>query len=334
MKPRKSMDEYEKLLTPTVYSDTPTFLGVPLAKTKEDLIDKDAAIIGMPQQAPKGSVGREIGYSILDTIRLRKASMKYGGYLPELYVDVFEHINLVDYGDMAINFPIATDEDLFKYFEQVDKKVGEVLEAGCIPITILCHPYAIAKSIANRTNGKVGIIHIDAHGDNLDSFLGSKWSGPCHIARIAEIENVDTKNLVQMGVRGPRNFKEQIDWFKEKGCRLYTYWEMKKKGIEKVTKEALDYARDGTDALFISLDIDSLDLGTAPGLDEPLGITTAELLSFMCEAGKAGVTGLNIECIPTPAWEAYHPPAMPLYWIVTWAILYMLAGKALNSLKR
>lgn len=293
----------------------------------------DAVVIWVPGQAVQSMVGREVGFSILDSMRLRKASIKYGSFLPELGIDVFEHIKLVDYGDLCSTFP-NTAESLFEHFKLIDEKVGEVLDVGAIPITIGGFPYAIAKAIANKTNGKVGIVFLDAHGDNLEEHRGDKWSGACWVARTAEIENVDMTNFVQIGMRGPRNFKEQVEWFKEKGCHLYIYWEIKKKEMDTVVKEALTYAKNGTDRLFLNVDFDVLDLGTAPGLDEPLGITTAELLTLMYEIGKSGVTGFNVEWIPTPAWEGYHSPAMPLYWIVTWTVVYMLAGLSSGRLAR
>ncbi|MEM3453138.1 MAG: arginase family protein, partial [Candidatus Hadarchaeum sp.] len=82
------------------------------------------------------------------------------------------------------------------------------------------------------------------------------------------------------------------------------------------------------DHLFLNLDLDVLDLGAAPGLDEPLGITTTDLLKIVHEVGKNMVAAFNVEWIPTPAWQPYQLPAWPLYWITTWTILYLLAGVA------
>lgn len=321
------MDKYQKILVPTVYGDVPTFLGVPMAKGKKELKGADAAILGVPSQGAEMLVGREIGINMLDSMRLRKASLKYGSFLPELDLDVFDKIKLVDYGDVTGFYPMSQN-DLLNHFKLAEKKISEILEAGCLPLVIGAHPYIVAKTLGDVGEGKVGILHLDAHGDNMEVHEGSKWSLACWVARVSEIKNVEMRNFVQIGMRGPRNFKEQVKWHREKGSTIYTYRDIEERGMKRIAGEAIKTAMDGTDHLFLNVDFDVLDLGAAPGLDEPLGITTADLLKLVHEVGKNKVTAFNVEWIPTPAWEPYQPPAWPLYWIVTWTILYLLAGVA------
>ena len=327
---RRSMEPYHQMLVPTVYNEVATFLSVPSAKTKDDLSAVDAAILGVPNQSLGSLEGRAIGISILNPVRLRQASLKYGGFLPELDIDVFEQIKLVDYGDVVVNFPAQTDEMFLENARRIDKKIGDILEAKALPITIEAHPFIVANAIAKRTRDKVGIIFLDAHGDNLDSHKGSKWSGASWVCRAAEVENVDMSSFVQIGMRGPRNFKGQARWFRDRGGKVYTYRDIQAKGMNRVIQEAISHAKKRNNKLYINVDFDVLDLGAAPGLDEPLGISTAELLELILEAGKRGVSALNLEWFPTPAWEAYHTPARPLYYIATWVILYLLAGEALR----
>lgn len=324
------METYHQILVPTIYNEIATFLGVPNAKTKEDLNGADAAILGVPLQFLGSLEGRATGINLLDSVRLRQASLKYGGFLPELDIDIFEHLKLVDYGDVVVNFPAETDDLFLENARRIDKKIGDILEAKALPVTIESHPFIVANAIAKRTGDKVGIIFLDAHGDNLDSHKGSKWSGASWVCRAAEVENVDMSSFVQIGMRGPRNFKGQAQWFKDRGGKVYTYRDIQAKGMNKVIQEAISHAKKRNNKLYINIDFDVLDLGAAPGLDEPLGISTADLLELILEAGKSGVSALNLEWFPTPAWEAYHTPATPLYYIATWVILYLLAGEALR----
>lgn len=314
------------MLIPTIYGDVPTFLGAPVARVKKQLKGADAAFLGFPSQGTELLVGREIGINMMDTVRLRKASIKYGGYLPELDLDVLERINLVDCGDLPGLYPL-TQENINKYFRLAESKISEILEAGCIPLTIGAHPYLVAKSLCGL-GGKLGIIHLDAHADNMEIHSGSRWSLACWVARVSELDGLKMKNFVQIGMRGPRNFKEQMEWYRSKGAAVYTYAEIEKRGIDEIIGEAILKAKKDTDHLLLNLDLDVLDLGAAPGLDEPLGITVSDLLKITYEAGKNKVTAFNVEWIPTPAWQPYQLPAWPLYWITTWAILYLLAGVA------
>jgi len=323
---RRSMEKYQKMLIPTVYGDVPTFLGVPIAKDKGDLKGADAAFLGLPSQGADMLVGRELGINIMDTMRLRKASIKYGSFLPELDLDVFEKIKLIDCGDVIGFYPMS-QKDLKIHFKLAEERISEILKIGCIPLTIGAHPYVVAKAIS-AMGGKMGVMHLDAHGDNMDVHEDSKWSLACWVARVAELKGMDMKNFVQVGMRGPRNFKEQVEWHRRMGSTIYTYRDLEEQGMKGIAEEAVKTARAGTDHLFLNIDFDVLDLGAAPGLDEPLGLTTADLLKLVHEVGKNKVTAFNVEWFPTPAWEAHHPPAWPLYWIATWAILYLLAGVA------
>lgn len=320
------MEKFQKMLIPTIYGDVPTFLGVPAARKKGELKGADAAFLGLPSQGAEMLVGREVGVNIMDTMRLRKASIKYGGYLPELDMDVLGQVNLVDCGDVTGFYPLD-QVDIEEYFQLAEKRIFEILEAGCIPLTVGAHPYLVAKSIC-RLGGNLGIIHLDAHADNMESHQNSKWSLACWVARVSELDGVNMKNFIQIGMRGPRNFREQMEWYRKKGATVYTYTEIEKNGIIAITGEAIKKAGAGVDHLFLNLDLDVLDLGAAPGLDEPLGITTTDLLKIVHEVGKNMVTAFNVEWIPTPAWQPYQLPAWPLYWITTWTILYLLAGVA------
>lgn len=327
---RKSMEPSHQMLVPTVYNEVPSFLGVPVVQSKDQLSALDAAIIGIPSQAMGALEGRAIGVGILNSVRLRQASLKYGGYLPELGIDVLETINLGDYRDVIVNFPAEADEVFLENARRIDEKIGDILDAGAIPITVEAHPWIVAEAIAKRSKENIGIIFLDAHGDNLDSHKGSRWSFASWVCRVAEIKNVDMSSFVQIGLRGPRNFQGQVEWFKERGGRVFTCRDIQKKGMDEVIREALSYAKKRNNKLYLNLDFDVLDLGAAPGLDEPLGISIYQLLELLLEAGRRGVSAFNLEWFPTPAWEAYHQPAMPLYYIATWAILYLLAGEILR----
>lgn len=325
-----SMEPFEELLVPKVYGNTPTFLGVPLAKKKEDLKGADAAIIGggllsfgeNPWRTGLGLTFYGPGertIKIIDPALLRKASLKYCGFLPELGVDVFEHVKLVDYGDVTAISPIVTPEDEEIALERTVEKVSEVIEMNCMPIVIESNPYAIVKAISKHIKGKIGIITLDAHGDNVcpPPYVG--W-----VDLVSKMDEVDMTKFVQIGMRGPRNFKRQLEWYREKGSHVYTYREIREMGMSAVIEEAIKTAYDGAESVFLNIDFDVLDLGAAPGLDEPLGITVEELLKLVLELGKRGVAAFNVEWIVRPT--------APMFHIVTWTILYLLAGLAFKKI--
>lgn len=320
---RKSMDPLREWLVPTLYPEVPTFLAVPLCREASGLRGVDVAIVGVPYEGGM-PVARTSSYSLLTPVALRRDSVKYGGFLPELGFDVFDHLSVVDYGDARI----GVFGDAQYSIASACAKIGEVFDAGCKAVIIggteECASYAGIKALAERSQKGVGVLSFDAHGDNMDVHLGGRWSGASWIARVAELPRVRMDRHVHVGMRGPRNFKEQIQWFQEKGTRLYLMSEIRRRGITDVIEEAVSRLHDGTDKVFVSVDFDVLDMGCAPGLDEPFGLQVEELLQFMYHAGLAGVDGFSVGWIPTPCQQ--------LHWIATWAIVYLLAGIARSKM--
>lgn len=318
---RKSMDPVQKWLVPTVYPDTPTFLGVPRAVGPEDLAGADVAIVGVPFETAPG-VTRTYAYSLLTPVELRKRSLKYGGYLPELDLDVFDYLRVVDYGDA----PICVRGDVEASVAATQGKLRDVLAAGCVPLvfggTEIVASYALAKSLAECGPGPLGLITLDAHGDNMEEHQGSRWLGACWIARMSELPGVDMGRHVHIGMRGPRNFKEQVTWFRERGTLLITPREIRRLGMEKVIDQTLARACRGSGRVFMSIDFDVLDMGCAPGLDEPLGLSVENLLDLCFQVARHRLDGLAVGWVPQPDER--------LHWVVTWVLVYVLAGLAVG----
>ncbi|MEZ4570758.1 MAG: hypothetical protein R2849_10620 [Thermomicrobiales bacterium] len=72
--------------------------------------------LGVPWQAPVpdsriGAAGASYFGTNLTPQTFRTNSVKYGGFLPEMDVDVFEHLKLVDCGDVEISNDHATTFD-------------------------------------------------------------------------------------------------------------------------------------------------------------------------------------------------------------------------------
>src|SRR5687767_12155948 len=128
---------------PEVQDGVPSFLGAPVARTPADLRGAHAAIIGIPYERP-ATPGRRpdewAGYREAPA-DVRRHSLRYAGYVPELDLDVFERLRLVDYGDAVC------EGDVSDAVASVERKVSEALDAGCRPITIggfsPCATYAV-----------------------------------------------------------------------------------------------------------------------------------------------------------------------------------------------
>src|SRR3712207_3463746 len=115
--PRRPTAPVTQPLVPRLYGGIPTVYGAPLAQSAGDLGDADVAFLGIPWSAPSpdsrpGLAAAAFAGTQLTPGTFRQNSLKYGGYLPELDVDVFEHVRLVDAGDADIgNDVVASLED-------------------------------------------------------------------------------------------------------------------------------------------------------------------------------------------------------------------------------
>jgi agmatinase len=98
--------------------------------------------------------------------------------------------------------------------------------------------------------------------------------------RLIESGAVAGRNFVQVGLRGYWPSPEVFDWMRVEGMRWHTMREIGDRGADAVIADAIAEALDGPDAIYLSIDVDVLDPGLAPGTGtpEPGGLLTRELL--------------------------------------------------------
>ncbi|WP_102691766.1 agmatinase [Rummeliibacillus pycnus] len=113
------------------------------------------------------------------------------------------------------------------------------------------------------------VIHIDAHTDLREDYMGEKLSHAAVIRRCHEF--LGDGRIFQFGIRS--GLKEEFEWAKE-----HTY-------MERFTIDTLsEVVNDLKDhPVYVTIDLDVLDPGTFPGTGtpEPGGITYKELLNGM-----------------------------------------------------
>lgn len=315
---------------PLVRDGVPSFLGVPVARMAGDLRGADVALVGIPSGA-QASPGRrpdhwsDYGRAPADA---RRFSLRYGGYLPELDLDVFEHAKLVDYGDAEI-----VPDDVPQSLRDVDRKVRDALDAGCRVITLGgCVPhanYGVVTALARATSGPVGVLSLDAHGDCVDSVWG--WRGTRELgagtwqARMWEdCPNIDPTRHAEMGMRGPRNVREMVAHYRRRRAHFYPMADVLRRGMPAVIAEALPHVFTGSARTWFSFDMDVLDIGVLPGWgDEPIGISGWDLIHAVHAAGKAGIDVFSFQFVaPESPWAAA---------LVSYAVVYLLAGWILGG---
>ncbi len=121
--------------------------------------------------------------------------------------------------------------------------------------------------------------------------------------RLIESGAVKGKNFVQVGLRGYWPPQETFDWMQEQGLRWHFMREIEERGAEAVIADAIAEALDGPDAIYLSLDIDVIDPGMAPGTGtpEPGGMLTREVLRAIRQiVGAVDLAGMDIVEVSPP----------------------------------
>jgi agmatinase len=98
--------------------------------------------------------------------------------------------------------------------------------------------------------------------------------------RLIESGAVSGRNFVQVGLRGYWPPAETLAWMKDREMRWHLMTEIESRGAEAVVADAISEALDGPEVVYLSVDIDVIDPGMAPGTGtpEPGGMLTRELL--------------------------------------------------------
>ena len=283
-----------------LYGPDATFLGVPAADP--DVIDEwsssRAVIIGAPFDG---------GTSHRPGARFGPEAIRTTDYLPHdglrpslaLGLDPLSELRVVDLGD--VEMPSGETERSLALLED---RVAMVARAGVIPI-ILGGDHTIAlpdvTGVAHHVGfGRVSMIHFDAHADTGNTQMGSLYGHGTPMRRLIESGACRGDRFLQIGLRGYWPEPETLDWMARQGMRSYEMSEVVARGLDAVLDEALTLAMTDCDAVFLSVDIDVVDPGSAPGTGtpEPGGLTSRQLLDAVrriaMEVPLAGVDVVEV----------------------------------------
>lgn len=255
-----------------------SFLGCP-AVTLDDLGDGDVVIVGAPfdwgtTYRPGARFGpaaiRNADYGAMD------------GYRPHLTtgLDPFRELGVVDVGDVYV-LPGQLDTSIARIADVVEA----VARAGKVPIVLggdhsITWPNALGVTRVHGF-GRVGLIHFDAHADTGFIQNGSLIGHGTPMRRLIESGAVPGHRFVQIGLRGYWPEPEVMEWMREHKMRSYLMREIVDRSLSEVVDEAVAYCiQGGVEGIFISVDIDVVDPGIAPGTGtpEPGGLSARELL--------------------------------------------------------
>jgi agmatinase len=172
--------------------------------------------------------------------------------------------------------------------------------------------------------GRVSVIHFDAHADTGEIQYGSLIGHGLPMRRLIESGACRGDRFLQIGLRGYWPEPPTLQWMAEQRMRSFEMHEVVKRGLDAVLEEAFTIAVDDCDGVFVSVDLDVVDPGMAPGTGtpEPGGLTGRQLLDAVRRiAIELPVVGIDVVEVSPP-----YDSAEITAFLANRVVLEMLAG--------
>jgi agmatinase len=286
-----------------LYGPDATFLGVPEADLEDESSWKDAdvVILGAPFD---GGTSHRAG------CRFGPYAIRTTDYLPHdgsrphlaLGVDALVELHVVDAGD--VEMPSGDTERSLRALEDA---VATIAGAGKLPV-VLGGDHTIAfpdvTGVARHVGfGEVSVVHFDAHADTADTQMGLLYGHGTPMRRLLESGACRGDRFLQIGLRGYWPEPETLSWMSGQQLRCYEMTEITTRGLDAVLDEAFVRATDGCEAVFLSIDVDVVDPGHAPGTGtpEPGGLTSRQLLDAVRRCAiELPVVGIDVVEVSPP----------------------------------
>ena len=263
-----------------MYGPDFTFLGVEkcdLSKP-ETFAGADIVIVGAPFDG---------GTSHRSGAKFGPQAIRGADYLPHdgsrphmaLRTDGLKDLKVLDAGDLAM-----LSGDTEGALALVERATELITRSGAIPV-ILGGDHTIAAGDVTGVArvkgwGRVSMIHFDAHADTGEDHFGALHGHGTPMRRLIESGAVRGDRFLQLGLRGYWPDPVTLAWMAEQKMKSYEMTEIHHRGLTTVMDEAFGILTDECEGVFLSVDIDVVDPGMAPGTGtpEPGGLTSRELL--------------------------------------------------------
>ncbi len=183
-----------------------------------------------------------------------------------------------DLGDCWLERPFALEGAL----DEIAAFYRGVVGAGVVPLSVGGdHSISLPILRAVGASRPVGMVHIDAHCDTGDDYMGSRFHHGAPFRRAVDEGLLDPTRVIQIGIRGTVNDPDMWGFSTRSGMRVLGMDEFADNGWHFAAEEARRVA--GSGPTYLTFDIDSLDPSQAPGTGTPEagGITALEALRLL-----------------------------------------------------
>ena len=224
----------------------------------------DGAVLGR-----KGAAGGPEGF--------RQAMAGFSNYDVDLGVGL-EGARVFDLGDLVVG------SDVVSAHKDIEREVGANLRKGSLLVLLggdnsLSFPALRAYS---QKLGKVGLVVVDSHLDLRGRIGGRPTSGSSYGLAIETVGGLDGRRVAEIGIHGFLNSRRYVEKAERLGVRVFTAQDVRRSGAKRVAEEAYEKAAKGADAVYLSVDLDAVDIAQVSGVSAPSagGISGGELFEL------------------------------------------------------
>jgi agmatinase len=252
----------------------PSFLRSPIAHDLAQL-DADVAILGAPtDEGSPFMAGSRFGPRAIREHSLRFVTDPPGFFDPterRRYLErEMREGRIADVGDADIIPTNPTDT-----FVNITDATRAILDAGALPV-VLGGDHAITFPVVRAFDeaglGPLHVVHFDAHLDYMPFVHGISMTNQHAFRHIRRMANV--ASITQVGIRSIRGSEVMLADSLRDGNRVVTMEELRDVTIPGLVGALPENAR-----VYVSIDVDALDLPLVPGCvsAEPGGLRYEEL---------------------------------------------------------
>jgi guanidinopropionase len=272
------------------YTGIATFFRTPAADSLDAV---DIGLIGVPYDGgvTNRSGARHGPRAVREQSSLMRRLNAATGIAP------FADLRVRDLGDCWIERPFALEgahDEIAAFYQGI-------VAAGVTPLSI-GGDHSISLPILRAVGAArpVGMIHVDAHCDTGDDYLGSRFHHGAPFRRAVEEGLLDPRRVIQIGVRGSLGAADAWAFSHESGMRVVPIEEFSDRGWRWAAEEARRIV--GLGPAYLSFDIDSLDPAHAPGTGTPEagGLTTLEAQRLLRELRGVDFVGADLVEVSPP----------------------------------
>ncbi|MBD8038261.1 agmatinase family protein [Solibacillus sp. A46] len=256
--------------------------------------DFDVVITGVPLS--RSSISASAASEYPDYFR--KSWNYFTTYSIDENVD-FRALRVADLGDVKLH-----GTNILQCHENIEQAMTDVLK-GC-PNSFYVQiggdhsiTAPIVRAFAKHSGKRIGIVQFDTHLD----LRATDSDGPTNgtpIRQLLDAGVVRGEDIYNIGLHGFYNAPSLIRAADHYGVNRITLKDFRRQGAAMVIKDVMQQLAEKVDLVYVTVDMDVLDIAYAPGVpaSTPGGMRTDELFDLLHEVGKYEIVrGMDFVCL-------------------------------------